>query len=210
MNPDREVITYAPLPDPQSSNREAWLQQAAGVMRGWLEEVPEVEVPPVWVSIGFPGGRSKSSTTVGQCWSRGASADGVNHIFISPVRGSDQSVEALSTLLHELVHAADDCQSGHTKNFIRIARALGFTPKWTSSCNRTDELTGRLEALVERFGPLPHGALIGEKAADTPKKQGTRMLKLECPDDGYIVRTTQKWVEVGMPVCPCGTELELA
>jgi hypothetical protein len=191
-------------------NREAWLQLAAEAMTPWLQEVEDVEVPKMWVSIGFPGGRSKKSTTVGQCWSRGSSEDGINHIFISPVRGTEASVEALGTLLHEMIHAADDCQSGHTKNFIRIARAVGFIPKWTSSSNRSPELTERLEGLVERFGPLPHGALVGEVAADQAKKQGTRMLKLEAPCCGYLVRTSQKWVDEGLPSCPCGNEMALA
>jgi len=40
--------------------------------------------------------------------------------------------------------------------------------------------------------------------------QTTRMLKVECPADGYIVRTTQKWIDLGLPTCPCGEEMELA
>jgi hypothetical protein len=52
------------------------------------------------------------------------------------------------------------------------------------------------------------------------KKQSTRMVKCECPDCGYIVRTTRKWLEEGAPICPCnkremryegrGSELEEA
>lgn len=194
--------------DPATSNREAWLQKAAAEMRGWLEEIDDVKVPPVWISVGFAGGRSKKSTTVGQCWSTSSSEDGINHVFISPVRGSNQSVEALCTLLHELVHAADNCQSGHTKNFIRIARAAGLVPKWTTS-TPGDELKERLEGLVERIGPIPHGALIGDRGSDTPKTQGTRMLKLEC-SCGYIVRTTQKWIDLGLPTCSCGELFEVA
>jgi len=34
------------------------------------------------------------------------------------------------------------------------------------------------------------------------------MIKVVCPEDGYIVRTTAKWLEVGMPSCPCGTQME--
>lgn len=194
------------IPEEQSANREAWLQRASNVMQGWFEEIGE-EMPPVWVSIGF--GASKR-TAVGTCHPRVSSEDGINHVFVSPVRGSGQSVDALATLLHELVHAVDDCQDGHTKNFIRVAKQLGFRSKWTSSVNRTDELTERLEGLVERIGPLPHGALTLGQAADAPKKQGTRMLKLSCPDDGYVVRTTQKWIDFGMPSCPCGNLLEEA
>jgi hypothetical protein len=41
------------------------------------------------------------------------------------------------------------------------------------------------------------------------KKQSTRMLKLECDECGYVVRTTQKWINVGVPVCHCGAEFQV-
>lgn len=43
-----------------------------------------------------------------------------------------------------------------------------------------------------------------------PKKQSTRMLKVICPGCGYTVRTTQKWIDIGLPTCPCGEEMEVA
>jgi hypothetical protein len=42
------------------------------------------------------------------------------------------------------------------------------------------------------------------------RKQSTRMLKLECTNCGYTVRTTQKWIEVGLPTCCCGSDMEVA
>jgi hypothetical protein len=51
-------------------------------------------------------------------------------------------------------------------------------------------------------------------APSGPKKQGTRMIKVQCSSEcecgGYVVRTTAKWIEVGMPVCPFGTVMEVA
>jgi hypothetical protein len=35
------------------------------------------------------------------------------------------------------------------------------------------------------------------------------MLRLECPACGYTCRTTAKWIEVGLPTCPCGEEMVL-
>jgi len=35
------------------------------------------------------------------------------------------------------------------------------------------------------------------------------MLKVSCPADGYTVRTTAKWIAVGFPTCPCGTEMTI-
>lgn len=189
-------------------NREAWLGQAVRAMGEWLAEVGE-EMPAVRVSVGWPGGRGPKATVRGQCWPTTSAEDDTAQIFISPQQAD--TVTTLAVLLHEMVHAVDDCSSGHRGNFIRISRDLGFTSKWTSSDNRTRSLTDRLEELAKRLGDFPSAAiLVGARAADTPKKQSTRMLKVECPDDGYIVRTTQKWLDMGVPTCPCGTEMEIA
>lgn len=38
----------------------------------------------------------------------------------------------------------------------------------------------------------------------------TRLLKAHCPDCGYIVRVTRRWIAEGYPICPCGSEMEAA
>lgn len=191
-------------------NREAWLADASRLLGEWLTEAGE-DVPAMHISVGFPGGRSNRLRTVGQCWHTDASADGVNQIYISPIRGEDETRNVLGTLLHEMIHAVDNCESGHRGNFARIAKGLGFVAKLTSADNRTDELNERLDGLIERLGQFPHSALTsGARGSEEPKKQSTRMIKLVCPDDGYNVRTTRKWIETGLPSCPCGADLEEA
>ena len=37
-----------------------------------------------------------------------------------------------------------------------------------------------------------------------------RQLKAVCKECGYTVRVTRKWLNIGVPVCPCGTEMEEA
>lgn len=188
-------------------NREAWLIAAAQAMTPWFTAVDE-EVPPFRVSVGWPGGRGPKKTTRGQCWPTSSADDKTAQIFISPMQSD--TVTTLAVLLHEMAHAVDDCESKHNGNFIKIARKLGFQHKWTSSSNRTEELTERLSGLAERLGDFPSASIVTGRAADGPAKQSTRMLKLECPEDGYIVRTTQKWIDLGLPTCPCGVELEQA
>lgn len=191
-------------------NRETWLGRAA---RELAETVfVEQEVPPLRISVGWPGGRSNRNRTIGQCWTTGSSADGVNQIFLSPIRGEDDTQNVLGTLAHEMIHAIDDCESGHRGEFAKIAKGVGFLPKLTSSDNRSDDLNAVLDEIAEKIGPFPHAALATmTRAADEPKKQGTRMVKLTCPEDGYIVRTTRKWLDdLGTPTCPCGAQMEEA
>lgn len=39
----------------------------------------------------------------------------------------------------------------------------------------------------------------------TPRTQ--RMRKLACDECGYIAYTSRRWIEHGLPLCPCGTHL---
>lgn len=190
-------------------NREDWLGKAAQLLGEWLTEFGE-EVPPMRISVGFPGGRANRNRTVGQCWKRCVAEDEINQIFISPIRGEGETRAVLGTLLHEMIHAVDDCESGHRGNFARIARGLGFIPKLTSADNRTEDLNERLDGLGERLGAFPHAALNPAAGGVAEKPQTTRMIKLACPDDGYTVRTTRKWLDTGTPSCPCGADLEEA
>ena len=61
---------------------------------------------------------------IGQCWSTKSSAKGINQIFISPTLGD--AYDVIDTLVHELVHALDDCQNKHGKEFKKIALKMGM------------------------------------------------------------------------------------
>lgn len=189
--------------------REAWLIEASKELAVLLEE-QGVEMVPIRVSVGWPGGSGKKGNVVGQCWPSTASADGIPQIFMSPVRGESDTLHVLGTLLHEMIHAVDDCQSGHRGNFLRIARSVGFLPKFTSADNRHPDLDAQLEEIAGRLGLFPHAEIsLTVRGSEEKKKQSTRMIKVVCPEDDYTLRTTQKWIDVGLPVCPCGVEMEV-
>lgn len=186
-------------------NREAYLEAATDLMRPWFETagapLPEV----VRVSVGWPSrsATSQSRRRIGECWSPKCAEDSVSQIFISPCLGEVE--RALDVLVHELVHAAVGLDCGHKGRFRVVATQLGLTGKMTATV-AGPELAGRLHDLAQQLGAYPHAKL--DKLARA--KQTTRMLKLACPDCGYGVRTTQKWIEVGLPRCPCGTDMEEA
>lgn len=186
------------------TTREAWLVAAVEALRPMFADLGET-VPAVRVSVGWPGGRGKKNSVIGQCWASRAAADEVAQVFISPVL--DDAAVILSTLAHELVHAVDDCKSGHRGRFAKIAKGLGLEGPMTAT-HAGEGLKERLSEVAADLGEFPHAALT--PALSGVKKQGTRMLKVVCPVDGYTIRTTAKWLEVGLPTCPCGTEMEQA
>lgn len=179
------------------SNRETWLLSAVDKLRPWYPEhgvtVPDV----VRVSCGFPSRSVRK--TLGECWCTGDAA-GNQQIFITPTLVDPSRV--LDVLVHELAHAALPPKVKHGKRFAVLARALGLEGKPTHT-TAGPILSHRLARLSEELGPYPHAALT----LATRIAQGTRMLKTICPACGYTVRVTAKWRDVGVPTCPCGTEM---
>lgn len=72
------------------------------------------------------------------------------------------------------------------------------------------ELAGRLNALVARLGPDPHGAL---NARASERTQTTRMLLVVCTNASCAVhiRMTRRHIyHPGVPRCACGNPMRLA
>lgn len=153
------------------------------------------ELPPVNVSCSWPGGSGNKNKTLGQCWPREASAAGINEIFISPT--VDDSVKALDILAHELIHAIDDCEHGHRKEFTRIMRAIGLEGKPTAT-HAGERLHGELTKIVTTLGEYPH-----KKVTPAGPKQKSRQLKAICNDCGAVWRMSNQWLQqvTCCPVC---------
>lgn len=181
-------------------NREEWLTHAVDELRpifnGAGYKIPNL----VHVSVGWPssGGLGTRKQTIGQAWPADSSEDKSAHVFISPVLG--KSIDALDVLVHELGHVVVGNKCGHRGPFVRWMKALGMVDKPTQA-KIGDELRSKCELIIERIGEYPHSRI-----APPPRKiQGTRMLKVFCPECGYTLRTTRRWLDEGVPTCPCGT-----
>ena len=123
--------------------------------------------------------------TLGVCFPVAASSDSTIEITMSPE--IENACVLLSTICHELIHAIDGNKNGHKGPFRRMALAIGLTGKMTETVAGED-LNATLETIVKELGPYPHAKL------DTSirKKQGTRMIKVECTSCGWSFRTSQK------------------
>lgn len=186
--------------------REEWLAEAVKIMTPLFNE-HDYKVPTVRVACGWPStrGTSAKKRAIGECWGRDAATDKTSQIFISPWlidTAAEQGV--LSTLVHEVVHAVVGNKEGHNKVFGKCARAVGLAGKLTSTI-AGPELLPKLAEWDAQLGEYPHARLDSFKSP--VKKQTTRMVKCECSDCGYTLRTSRKWLEdIGAPLCQCNKQ----
>ena len=190
----------------KAATREEWLERMTAALRPKFKAAGYTLPKKLGVSCGFPSaGTARKSPVVGECWNVAASEGGRNEIFISPV--ISDSAGAGAVLVHELIHTVMPDDVAHNGPFATAHRALGLIDKPTT-CVPGEALKRDLAAIIKTIGPYPHAKLkLGIRRT---KKQTTRLLKAECPDCGYTIRVTAKWVEVGLPTCVCGAMFEAA
>jgi hypothetical protein len=202
------------ITNPLFADRESWLTEAANLI---LDDLitPKVasatmysyERPVFRISVGFPK-HSRGGKAIAVCFKREASTDGVNEIFINPEL--DDPIAVMEAMVHELVHAYDDCASGHQHFFAHIARKVGLEgPLTATHCG--DRLKATLKAYAEMLGVFPHRKMQLDL---THKKDSTRQLKVSCDNQscGFLFRTSQLQLhklfrpELETPFCPaCDT-----
>lgn len=185
--------------------RESWLTSAVRKIAADNAEIfaqhGDVTIlDRILISAGFPSHGGANGKVVGQCWAT-KQADGAAHIFVNP-RLHDP-YEILAVICHEMSHAADDCKSGHKGPFVKMFKGLRLEGKPTCS-GYGDRFKAYAWHLLDALGEYPHKALT---PGVNPKAQKNRQLKMTCPECGYIARAAAKWIEIGLPTCPCGTKM---
>ena len=173
--------------------RDTWLQNAIDKIKP-LFKYKGYDIPDINVSCGFPstGFRSKH---IGQCWGRSSANDGINQIFISPVL--DDPLQVLDTLVHELVHAIDDCMHHHGPEFKKVATDVGLEGKMTEA-SAGPVLKEHLKTISSQLGKYPHSKL---NITTKSNKTGPRP-RAKCKKCGYEVTPLKKWLYMGPPLCP--------
>ena len=179
-------------------NREQWLNVVKEEATPLFVEHGYPLPSNIRISVGFPKGVRKA---VGQCFSSECSGDDTFELFVSPVVEGGEEVAGI--LVHELCHAAVGTKAGHRGEFKKCAESVGLVGPMIFS-TPGPELEEWLQGVVLSAGPYPHATL----SPTVTKKDGIRQVKIECPDCGYVCRTTRKWLNVGLPTCCCGREME--
>jgi len=180
------------------TSREDWLTAAVEELRPSFAANNTPVPAAIRVACGFPS-NARRSGAIGECWANTASADNTIEVLISPTVADPTKV--FEVLVHELCHATDGAMN-HGLPFQRVAGAMHLAP--SSNSKQAWKATGpaagfdaAYKNIIESLGAYPHAALsLNEK----PKQQ-TRMLKASCAVCGYTVRLTQKWANLGLPIC---------
>lgn len=182
--------------------REEWLNAFVDAARGQFQDAGYPLPDKLRVSVGFTGG-GKRSKAIGECWSDTASEDGYFEIFIRPSANSDARIADILT--HELIHAAVGLDKKHGPVFRKCMTALGLEGKATATVAGEAWYEWALPVLSD-LGPMPYGQLNDGLSSGKPK-QKTNLLKVECPNCGWLARVTRKHIEPHNDlVCPtqCG------
>jgi hypothetical protein len=130
--------------------RDLWLVQAVQELRPWVTRHGLTLPGRVAVSVATTqptGGRP----ALGECWPSASTREGVPAIVISHALTSSTTV--LSTIVHELLHAADDCKSQHGAWFVAWASALGLVG--SPSTHAGPRLAKALGGMARRLGSYP-------------------------------------------------------
>lgn len=202
--------------------REEWLLALTERLRPRFTELGHPLPAKVRVSIGFPAGGGPHATVIAECWAAEASPDRVCQIHIAPTE--DDPLNIAGSLAHELAHAALGSGEGHGRKFAALCKGLGMVGP-ARSMGSGEAFTRYVSPHLAELGPLPHVRLgcfyapekppaedddeggteaTPPRPIGRPPKQGTRMLKAVCPDCGYTVRLTRKWLATGAPLCGNG------
>ena len=207
----------------KNTNRETWLnefaQECVGLFAGAKDmfNFPKgikLNLNDVRITCGFPPNYRKSQrvsngnySAMGVCFPK-IKGRPYKHIFILPDWCNNSDIVNLGgVIIHELVHAIDNCKSGHGKAFRLMATAVGLEGKMTAT-EPSPKLAKWIRKTAKKLGKYPEGQWIHSGA-----KQTTRMLKVVCPqvkyDCGAVLRMSTKQISEGLPICRCFTKDDL-
>ena len=192
MGAINEITSTISKSSATENTREAWLLNAVEKLKP-LFKMQGYDVPQVQVSCGFTS--SGKNRHAGECWSTTATKAVINEIYISPKY--EDAVEVMDILVHELVHAVDNCEHKHGAEFKKIALAVGLEGKMRSASAGV-KLKNELVEIAKSLNPYPHVKLNVPTIIRIYKPRP----KARCSECGYEIGIFKKWQHLGAPICP--------
>lgn len=177
--------------------REEWLKRAVRVLRPLLRKAG-IKMRARWqVSMSFTARKS----AIGLCCYEAHSKSGQTvNIMICPSLGDP--VDVLSTLMHEMIHAALPYGAHHGPKFKKACDCIGLVGKPTEAY-AGPILRSELERVAKFLGPFPHDAFVFKSKGKSGTKGGYWPVYCSPADARYRVQVSAKALEeFGPPTCP--------
>lgn len=141
-----QTRSYAKAIRDSEEARCRWLHRATDLLREYYQP-RGIVLPRVTFQMD-----TYTLSRMGYCQRR---LDGnTNRIAISPMYVECTSMYI--TLVHELVHAVDDCVNGHYPKFIKLANQMGLIGQHSSGLHLSEELAGVCAEISSELGIYPH------------------------------------------------------
>jgi len=174
--------------------REQWLDAAVAAIRARIPEIgSRIRCAP-----GFPRTFTRSGT-VAEVIPDTDSQDGHFEVLIAPTLADPEGV--FVALLGQVLHTLPGALTVASRAYRDALTNWGLAIEG-QDVSPTADFIEHWQGDIDGLGPYPHAAVT----VATRKVQSTRMLKLTCPQCGYIVRTTGKWLAQGLPTCHDGAQ----
>lgn len=168
---------------PFEGTREAWCLRILDVLTRELRGLGIEMVGDRQVRVAVT---PLPASKLGLCHSSNGSGDGrTNFIDVSTVQADP--AELVHTLLHELLHAFDDLQSGHRNRWKRWAAAVGIE---AVGHKRSPVATRMIERALAEVGiPAAHVTSVRRRAtAGSAVPSQVRVRCPQCREHAYIPR----------------------
>ena len=158
--------------------REQWLIRLARELERLFKRVGAPALPAYRVTCGWPSRKAltRKNKVIGQCFDKSCSKDKTTELIISMY--IDNETDAAQILAHEMIHASVGTKAGHGKPLRDVALAIGLAGKMTATIAGPEFLKW-IKPVLKKIGKYPHATV---DAAAATKKQGTRMIKVACPN----------------------------
>lgn len=187
--------------------RDQWLNDAMEAVIKKVFTPVNLRLPPITkIACGLCPGKA-----LAVCTNPLFADDSAVHIWVTPGWGSENVMEILGAITHELCHAVahaegyNDC--GHSHPFSKYIRDVGLEgkPKHATAVEGT-ELWATLEGIAAELGPYDHAPL---RKKESKKRNSDVVTWVSSTDPEFEVKAKYSLtVEKGTPRDPSGVPME--
>lgn len=201
---------------------ETYIKAVANIAKARLPAADQAIIGNTKIAYGT-GRANLRGTTYYSRWINGDGPDCPHTLIEICAFGESDIVQLAGTTLHEIAHALVGPGVGHGKGWKDTCARVGLTTaKAAGQEYSLDHFAPDIRDKIASLTPPQDGQPVSARLNGAPSKprpcsaaigvkggksrgvgSGSRLLKVECTDCGYVARVSGKWLATGAPICPC-------